>query len=121
MFTAYKIPRGPCRKTRLKVTRVTEGIDDLGQKFVVEDNWTDQAHAHALRERAWVGRTAFVFDPEEDANLGGDCRRQRARATHDHEHIAPSMQLKAGDKNFEHIAPSLQLKAGDEKRSSRVS
>ena len=121
MFTPYKIPRGPGRKTRLKVTRVTEVFDDLGQKFVVEDNWTDQAHAHALRERPWVGRTSFVVDPEEDINLGGDCRRQRARVTYDNEHIAPSLQPKAGDENYEHITSSLLPKARDERRSSRVS
>ena len=68
-----------------------------------------------------MGRTSFVVDPEEDINLGGDCRRQRARAPHDYEHIAPSLQPKAGDEDYEHIAPSLQPKAGDEKISSRVS
>ena len=105
MFTPFKIPRGPGRKTKLKVTRTTEGIDDLGQKFVVKDNWTDQAHAHALRERPWVGRTSFVVDPEEDVNYGGDYRRQRAQVIND----------------YEHTTSSLLPKAGDERRSSRVS
>ena len=105
LFTPFKIPRGPGRKTKLKVTGTTEGIDDLGQKFVVKDNWTDQAQAHALRERPWVGCTSFVVDPEEDVNYGGDYRRQRAQVIND----------------YEHTTSSLLPKAGDERRSSRVS
>ena len=75
------IPRGLGRKTKLKGTGVTEGIDDVGHKLVVEDNWKNQAHAHALLERPWVGRTSFVVDPKQDISLRGDCRRQRARVS----------------------------------------
>ena len=66
----------------------------------MKDNWTDQAHAPALRERLWVGRTSFVVDPEEDINLGRDYRRQRAQVINDYEHTTSSLLPKAGDKRI---------------------
>ena len=76
MFTPYKIPWGGGRKTELKATKIIEGINDLGHKFVIDDNWSAQAHAGTILERPWLGRTSFVIYPEEeDFYPGGDHRR----------------------------------------------
>ena len=80
MFTPYKIPRGPGRKTRLKSVRITEGINELGESFRVVDDWMDPTQAHKLLDKMWVGKTFFDVEHEEDVSMGGDYRRQRDRA-----------------------------------------
>ena len=80
MFTPFKIPRGPGRKTRLKSVRITEGINELGQSFRIVDDWMDPTQAHKLLDKMWVGKTFFDVNRDEDVSMGGDYRRQRDRA-----------------------------------------
>ena len=79
LFTPYKIARGPGRKTKLKTMRTTEGTTELGQKFKIVDDWTDPERSHRLMTVAWIGKTTFDVDTNEDIHLGGDYRRQRER------------------------------------------
>ena len=39
---SIQVPAGARSQDRPKVSRITEGIYDLGRAFVVEDDWTDQ-------------------------------------------------------------------------------
>ena len=80
LFTPFKVARGPGRKTKLMKVRVTEGIDEHGVHFKIEDDWTKPENSHRLLSASWVGRTTFGVDAEEDVDLGGDYRRQRSRA-----------------------------------------
>ena len=80
LFTPFKVARGPGRKTKLMKVRVTEGIDEHGVHFKIEDDWTKPENSHRLLSASWVGRTTFGVDAEEGVDLGGDCRRQRSRA-----------------------------------------
>ena len=79
LFTPYKVARGPGRKTKLKTRRITEGTTELGQKFRIVDDWTNPERSHRLMTVAWIGKTTFEVDANEDIHLGGDCRRQRER------------------------------------------
>ena len=80
LFTPFKIPRGPGRKTKLSAVRITRGIDEQGNKFSIRDDWTNPDCSHRILNKKWVGETYFDVDPEEDLGLGGDYRRQRDRA-----------------------------------------
>ena len=80
LFIPFKVARGPGRRTKLEATRVTEGINELGQRFRIEDDWRDPIQSHRILDTPWVGKTHFRVDPVEDQELGGDCLRQRDRA-----------------------------------------
>ena len=90
LFTPFKVARGPGRRTKLEATRVTEGINELGQRFRIEDDWRDPIQSHRILDTPWVGKTHFRVDPVEDQELGGDCRRQRDRAQLSSQHISSS-------------------------------
>ena len=49
------------------------------EKSRIVDDWTSPSEAHKLMPSSWVGRIIFQVDSNEDATLGGDCRRQRER------------------------------------------
>ena len=87
MFTPYKVPRGPGRKTKLRKIRTTEGTTAAGQRFKIVDDWTKPENSHRLLSTCWVGSTTFKVDEQEDIDLGGDYRRQRSRA------IGPAAQF----------------------------
>ena len=57
MFTPFRVPRGPGRKTRLQSVRQTIGIDEKGHQFDVTDDWTVKAHAHGARPARLTGIT----------------------------------------------------------------
>ena len=79
MFTPYKIPRGPGRRTKLKKIRVTEGVTEGGQEFRFEDDWAKPENSNKILSMNWIGSISFEVEAEEDISLGGDCRRQRIR------------------------------------------
>ena len=79
LFTPYKIPHGPGRRTKLMNIRTTEGTSSDGARFIIKDDWTEPSNSHRLLATDWVGQTTFTVDPDEDIDLGGDCRRQRSR------------------------------------------
>ena len=69
------------RKTKLKGTRVTQGIDDLGHKLRSSSLRTILQIRLTLTRYLSIrrgGRPSLGVDPEEDITLGGDCRHQRA-------------------------------------------
>ena len=100
LFTPFKVARGPGRRTKLEPTRITEGVDELGQRFRIEDDWRDPAQSHRVLDLQWVGKTYFKVDPIEDIDLGGDYRRQRDRAQ------ASSVQTKSNHTNIAQLRVS---------------
>ena len=81
LFTPYKVPNGPGRKTRLSTSRRTIGVDEHGQSFDVVDDWTSRDVAHRALPARWTGMTIFDVDRHDDIEFGGDQRRQRARVS----------------------------------------
>ena len=57
LFTPYKIPRGPGRRTKLKKIRVTEGVTEDGQEFKIKDDWTKPENSHKVLSMNWIGST----------------------------------------------------------------
>ena len=81
LFTPYKVPNGPGRKTRLSISRHTIGVDEHGKSFDVIDDWTSRDVAHRVLPTRWTGMTIFDVDRHDDIQFGGDQRRQRARVS----------------------------------------
>ena len=82
LFTPYKVSKGPGKNHSLQNKRITRGVYDNGEMFVVEDDWTQQLDAHKLLSRKWRGFTVFFNDhaareaPQRFAPRGeGECRR----------------------------------------------
>ena len=114
LFTPYKVARGPGRKTKLRVTRITEGINQLGQKFSIKDDWTNPERSHRRMAMSWIGKTTFEVDPEEDITLGGDYRRH-----FDQEHMSP---LRLDDTNatqITHAPDAIRVTSNQTRASAR--
>ena len=60
----------------MKSSRVTDGVDSLGRKFVINDKW-DAAGSAPSTSTPWTGRTVFHVDKTHDGRWGTDQRRQR--------------------------------------------
>ena len=80
LFTPYRVPRGPGKKTRLKSTRRTIGVDEFGKEFDFIDDWTEENRAHKMMSSRWTGITLFATVAYDDKVFGGDQRRQRQRS-----------------------------------------
>ena len=80
MFTPFRVPNGPGRKTRLNTVRETIGIDEVGCRFKLTDDWTRKADAHRVLPARWTGITVFRTSEHDDKDFGEDQRRQRERA-----------------------------------------
>ena len=78
LFSPKSIPNGPGEKKRLAATRETIGINELGERFTVSDDWTQAAPRSSL-SRMWTVVTLFKTMPVGDLKFGGDQRRQRDR------------------------------------------
>ena len=61
--------------------RITEGHTENGESLRRVDDWTQPLESHCLMPSLWIDTTTFYVDYVEDASLGGDCRRQRDRAS----------------------------------------
>lgn len=80
LFTPFRVPHGPGRKTRLAARRETIGISESGEPFHIIDDWTRKSLAHRLMPGKWTGMTVFKVMAFDDAEFGGDQRRQREQA-----------------------------------------
>ena len=78
LFNPRRVSHGPGRKTRLSSVRETIGIDETGRRFVVKDDWLSSRNSPVLPQR-WTGMTVFTTVDFDDAEHGGDQRRQRDR------------------------------------------
>ena len=76
IFSPQEAPRGPGRGTRLKSSRVTDGIDSTGRKFVTSDEWNVIGDVPST-STPWTGKTIFHVDKVHDSRWGTDQRRQR--------------------------------------------
>ena len=75
-FLPCEAARGPGSKTRLQSLRLTYGIDEVGRRLEVKDNWTDES-GRPLSSMSWTGRTVFLVDKTHTKRWGTDQRRQR--------------------------------------------
>ena len=80
LFTPFRVPWGPGRKSRLASIRHTVGVDETGMKFDIMDDWTQPGVAHRVLPQRWTGSTIFRISAFDDQDFGGDQRRQRDRA-----------------------------------------
>ena len=79
LFTPFKVPRGPGKKTRLHHLRRTVGVDHSGRRFDITEDWTDKSRSHKLLSSPWTGVTIFRAIAHDDLAFGGDQGRQRER------------------------------------------
>ena len=73
MFYPEEAPRGPGRKTRLKITRKIQGMYMSGLRFKKENNWTKDNIDDEL--------SIFIVDTHHSPDHGTDQRRQRVEST----------------------------------------
>ena len=73
-FTPYKIEKGPRRDLKLESWRRTEGTWRSGGKFVIKDDWTDEAKSHRKLKEEWRGKTTFwQASTRYDASMTDGC------------------------------------------------
>ena len=60
----------------MKPSRVTNGIDSTGRKFVTNDEWNMIGDVPST-STPWTGKTVFLVDKNHGSRLGTDQRRQR--------------------------------------------
>ena len=60
----------------MKPSRVTNGIDSTGRKFVTNDEWNMIGDVPST-STPWTGKTVFLVDKNHDSRWGTDQRRQR--------------------------------------------
>ena len=77
LFTPFRVPRGPGRKSRRALIRHTVRVDETGMKFDITDDWTHPGVAHCVLPQRWTGITIFRTSAFDDQGFGGDQRRQR--------------------------------------------
>ena len=61
LFTPYRVPKGPPKNLKLKMTRRTVGRFTNGDEFDVQDDWTSGSQAHRFLRDGWTGRTEFTI------------------------------------------------------------
>ena len=65
LFTPYRVPRGPPKNQKLKMSRRTVGEFLTGGKFDVVDDWTSGSQAHRFLKDAWTGQTEFEITSDK--------------------------------------------------------
>lgn len=61
LFTPFRLPTGPKSSAQLVGLRYTEGVDTVGRRFHILDDWTSEQNAHRLLDFSWRGRTTFCL------------------------------------------------------------
>ena len=60
MFRPHRAAGGSARNKKLSKSRITTGtFVASGEKFRIEDQYTEPRAAHLMLEHAWVGTTEF--------------------------------------------------------------
>ena len=59
LFTPMKISGGPLTSGEVGKQRVTYGIYDDGQRFIIRDMWQNSSNPHEILHKPWTGFTVF--------------------------------------------------------------
>ena len=89
-FDPWRAPRCPCRKTRLKPWRTTQGIYENGNDFQEKDErqfYNTRKHQQPRSvSPLWMGRRISIVDRGYSKEYGTDQRRQRETVANLSEH-----------------------------------
>ena len=61
LFTPAKVNKGPKDGDKIGRYRITEGVDEDGNKFVIVDNWAEVDNPHRNLGKSWRGMTTFAM------------------------------------------------------------
>ena len=60
LFTPMKVPNGPTHVAEVGKKRVTKGVFEDGEEFVIVDDWTKSREPHENLGKCWTGKTTFT-------------------------------------------------------------
>ena len=59
----------PCSVKEIGDVRITEGQEENGNSFVMQDYWRASRRPHRMLAKRWTGRTRFVQDKSDPTEL----------------------------------------------------